>query len=974
MSKADKEKKTPHEKKWSRLGGSRKQHQKTDLPQSTDMLSTTSADSSANASIVTDETREFTPLSSSSASLEPNPDTERENLSAESSPISPDRSSDFPTDFAADSVTDVSTDATSSPDFSAETPTDLSAEFPFGFPSDFSSDAADMGTEGDRTEAIIDDLSDDLTLSQRKPLTADDIVLPEDSLASLPHLTPERPPVSDSSTGGMSKRGRAKTAKHAKGNNRTRAINGTSAARSTDSMDDMSSHMDGMDNGMGDMSHIGGMSGMNANLADPVGSMGSVGNVPAPKPGETAPKRNKYADKMNRNKKKKRKAPRIIATLVVVAAIAGGVYYFVNRNQDGGEEDDANTTAVVTRGMLETYIEGDGTTAARKREELGKDAKGEISQILVEVGDEVTVGQELIVIDPVETRKELEAARKEVTSAQQEVENARREVESAQQELQEAQNGVGDAQSGVTRAQEGVEKAKEGVVKAQEGVVKAQEGVTKAQAKVEEAQKNMEKLTVTAPFSGKVIPVTDSDGNVTEYHIGQQVSSGQVIGYMVDDSVMTLSLDFSSAYSSDIQVGQVASISIPSAMSTVIGSVSTIEETERVSEEGVKLFRVNISVPNLGALAKDMSATAAITTDNGEIYPANSGTLAYSREEEITTQMGGEITEIGNLDHYPYEEGETIVSLISEEAQNAVEAAQDVVIDAEEAVETAQEAVKTAEDGVKTAEDGVEDAQKQVANAQRNVVNAQKTVADRQKSVAERQKNVAEKQKTVTELNQAISDSTIKATIDGIIVNIDAAEGSTVAGSAPLIVIADLNDIIVNANITATDVPSVEPGQSATMTMYLPEGETIMTGTVQSVGLEANQDNNSQGSMPTFPAVISIDPVEGQKILSGYPVQYQIVTASSTDCLIVPSSAVVNTESGTAVFAKPAEGQTFQDAQPLPEGSDVPPEYVLVPVDVGISDATNTEILWGVDEGTTVYLAGPEDLYASMNNEAVAVG
>ena len=74
---------------------------------------------------------------------------------------------------------------------------------------------------------------------------------------------------------------------------------------------------------------------------------------------------------------------------------------------------------------------------------------------------------------------------------------------------------------------------------------------------------------------------------------------------------------------------------------------------------------------------------------------------------------------------------------------------------------------------------------------------------------------------------------------------------------------------------------------------------------------------------------------------------------------MVPSSAVVNTADGVAVFAQPAEGQTFDNAQPIPEGAEVPEGFVLVPVEVGISDAENTEILSGLDEGTTVFLAGP---------------
>ena len=125
--------------------------------------------------------------------------------------------------------------------------------------------------------------------------------------------------------------------------------------------------------------------------------------------------------------------------------------------------------------------------------------------------------------------------------------------------------------------------------------------------------------------------------------------------------------------------------------------------------------------------------------------------------------------------------------------------------------------------------------------------------------------------------------------------------------------------------------------------------------------------------MPTFSAVISVDPIDGQSIHSGMTVDYKITTASSEDCLTVPSSAIVNTEEGTAVFAKPlTDGNgneiPFDETIPIPEGTEgIPDGFQLVPVEIGIADSTNTEILWGIDEGTTVFLAGPTDLYADMN-------
>lgn len=601
----------------------------------------------------------------------------------------------------------------------------------------------------------------------------------------------------------------------------------------------------------------------------------------------TVPKRNKYADKMNKKKSRLSRGVRIgIGIAVIVLLLAAGIF-LVWKTRNTGTELQGETTAVATRGMLETYIEGSGVTAAKKREELGRDLKGKVTDVLVEVGDEVKTGDKLVVVNPTETRQELETA---------------------QSELAEAQRSVTAAQAEVTQAQ----------------------------STLSTAQKKLSKLNVTAPFTGKIIPASDSEGNTTTYRVGQQISEGEVIGYMVDDSKMNLSLYFSSAYMNNIQSGQTATVSIPSAMSEISGTVSSVEKSEKISTDGVKMFRVVVSMQNPGTLTKGMVATATISAgDAGTVYPAESGTLEYNREEAVTAQVGGEISALNGIDYYSYSSGATIMRLTSDSAQDEV---------------------KNAQNGVTTAQNGV--------------TTAQKLVQDKQEQIAE--------------LKKLIANATIESPIDGVVVSVNAVVDQEVSGTDALIVVADLNDIVVNADILSTDVGAVQPGQPATMSMYNYDGSQLtLTGMVDSVALEPTQDSSGgQGSMPTFRAVIAIDPIEGQSIYSGMMVDFQITTASSMDCLMVPSRAIVNTDSGTAVFAKPLTDENgeeipFSETLPIPEGTeDIPEGFVLVPVEVGIADSTNTEILWGIDEGTTVFLAGPQDLYADMGIDSgvMAVG
>lgn len=582
-------------------------------------------------------------------------------------------------------------------------------------------------------------------------------------------------------------------------------------------------------------------------------------NLTDPNVTDATPVRNRYADTMNRPHRRLPRPVRIGLTVLILAALVAGAAYVVHRTGQSAEEDTVQT-AVATRGYLETYVEGSGYTAAKTRAELGKDLKGKVLTVGAATGDTVTAGQVLLTVDPTEMRAELE---------------------DAQTALNEAHKGVNDA------------------------------------------NKTLSDLTVTAPFTGRLLPpgevTSDTAGGEdtapaspeeVKIQKGDEVDSGTVLGTLVDDTNMRLELYYSYAYIDKLKVGQSAVVSIPQTMGTVTGTVDQIDRIEKISDEGGRLFRATVTFRNPGTLKAGMDATATVTADGLNIAPTGSGKLAYSRETQLTTKASGTASAACAPSYQKFTAGQTILRLTSDDATAALQSAQQLV---------------------------------------------------------------QSRQETVNELTQRIGQCTVVSPINGVVMSMNAVEGEDLTGETVPCVVADTQNIIVNADIAMSDVPSVQAGQPAFLSMYYGNDTLTFTGTVQSVALEANKDNNNQGSMPTFPAVISVDPVEGQPLRPDFSVDYRITTAQAEDCIMVPSSAVVNTADGVAVFAQPAEGQTFDNAQPIPEGAEVPEGFVLVPVEVGISDAENTEILSGLDEGTTVFLAGPKDLY-DMDTETAAVG
>lgn len=90
---------------------------------------------------------------------------------------------------------------------------------------------------------------------------------------------------------------------------------------------------------------------------------------------------------------------------------------------------------------------------------------------------------------------------------------------------------------------------------------------------------------------------------------------------------------------------------------------------------------------------------------------------------------------------------------------------------------------------------------------------------------------MSEIQTRILKLQQEILDATMTASIDGVVTSLNAEEGEETDGTEPLVVVSDLSDTVVTAELTTDEVQSVEPGQTVTMNMYTMDGSELpLTG------------------------------------------------------------------------------------------------------------------------------------------------
>jgi len=137
----------------------------------------------------------------------------------------------------------------------------------------------------------------------------------------------------------------------------------------------------------------------------------------------------------------------------------------------------------------------------------------------------------------------------------------------------------------------------------------------------------------------------------------------------------------------------------------------------------------------------------------------------------------------------------------------------------------------------------------------------------------------------------------------------------------------------ITINVSEIDIPNIKIGNHATVTLDAFPDKTF-TGKVMSI----DTNGTTSSGVTTYPTVILLD-TESAAILPNMAASANIITATKSDVLLVPSSAV-STQNGASVVQVMKNGKPTQ-----------------VQVTTGLSSDTQTEIVSGVSEGDTVVTA-----------------
>ena len=191
--------------------------------------------------------------------------------------------------------------------------------------------------------------------------------------------------------------------------------------------------------------------------------------------------------------------------------------------------------------------------------------------------------------------------------------------------------------------------------------------------------------------------------------------------------------------------------------------------------------------------------------------------------------------------------------------------------------------------------------------------------------------------------------ATITSPIDGIVLSREVEEGQTVASAMTtptlFIIAQDLTNMRVIAKIDEADIGGVKEGQRVMFTV-----DTYPDDTFEGAVTQVRQQATTESNVVTYEVVISA-PNESLKLKPGLTANVTIYTMEMHDIMSVPAKAlrfapnelllqddekIEDCEGPTKVWVQ--EGKVFK----------------AIPIQVGRTNGTYTEVLSGIKEGTEI--------------------
>ena len=380
-----------------------------------------------------------------------------------------------------------------------------------------------------------------------------------------------------------------------------------------------------------------------------------------------------------------------------------------------------------------------------------------------------------------------------------------------------------------------------------------------------------------------------------------------------------------------------------------------------------------------------------------EAVVSATGTIEPQLSVDISSSVMGRVTRLAINEGDRVAGGQFLLQIDPESLQAAVNRNEASLGAAESGVEQARVTVESARVNLELARDTLERqaglwelqliSREEYDQARRELELRETEFKARQVEVATATQRIRQERATLESAEYDLEQVTITSPIDGVVTRRNIEEGETVVigtmnnPGTVLMTIADFSILEAHVEVDETDIPSVQLGQAATITIdALPD--TTYTGRVTEIGNSPIQGGELGTNQATnFEVVVTLNgDVPG--VRPGFTATADIQTAMRTDVVAVPIQSTTVREvsldpdgrvvrpapeagAAAAAAAEPAAPERTEEAEGVFVVRDE--QAWFVPVDTGIAGDRYFEVISGLDAGDLVAI-GPFDVVRALED------
>lgn len=385
-----------------------------------------------------------------------------------------------------------------------------------------------------------------------------------------------------------------------------------------------------------------------------------------------------------------------------------------------------------------------------------------------------------------------------------------------------------------------------------------------------------------------------------------------------------------------------------------------------------------------------------------EALVSASGKIEPKRSVNISAQTMGRVTSIGVREGDRVKAGQFLLQIDPVSAQSAVRRDEAGVAGARTGLEQARVQLQSARASLDVARQAFKRQQELWAaglttrealeKAEAEVSMRESDLNARTQEIRTREEQVRQQEAGLVSTRYNLSQSRFESPFDGIVTRRNIEEGENVvvgtmnnAGTV-LLTVADMSVIEAEVEVDETDIPLVQIGQKATVTIDAIEGRTF-AGRVTEIGnspIQTTGQTAGQRTATNFKVVVTLDEA-APEIRPGFTCTAEISTATRANAVAVPIQALTVREieydkAGAVVpRLRPAPTSRFSFGPAAPPATPAAPvelpvghtrkevegvfvirdgKAVFTKVEVGIAGERYFEVTSGLKEGDRV-ITGP---------------